>query len=524
MAAAVTGRPANARPGAACTTLATALLALAGCGEGRLDAALRPGGAASGGASGDADVPSAHGGDTTADAEVPSEGDDAGDDADARVVDTPDTPPPDAGLPPPPGERDAAPPPDAPDATPPPPPEPDAAAPPPPSGPLVYPSDRDHAPIDDALAAQFRAMAGATARAEDVFSKIGDSITVGTGFLHCFAGDAVRLDGRAALQATIDHFRGGDAGGSTPFDRTSLAATVGWSVQSALRGEPSPVSREIDAVNPRFAVVMFGTNDIENDNPSYYGDQMRTLVDLLLDRGVIPLLSTIPPRDDRASSDAEVPTYNTLVRALAQSRGVPLMDLHRRLMAIPGHGLAGDDLHLDSAGAGSCDFRPEGLTGGNNVRNLLTLEALDRMRRVLAGEPPPDAGGPYRTGTGTAADPVVIEALPFGDVRNTHAAPQSALPEYPGCQSQADEGGGEFVYRLDLAAPARIRADVADGDGVDVDLHLLVDPRDPGTCLQRHDRRIVADLGVGTWYFVLDTFVAAGAPQPGEYLLAIVAE
>jgi len=38
------------------------------------------------------------------------------------------------------------------------------------------------------------------------------------------------------------------------------------------------------------------------------------------------------------------------------------------------------------------------------------------------------------------------------------------------------------------------------------------------------DRQIVADLGAGTWYFVLDTYVAAGAPQPGEYLLAIVAE
>jgi lysophospholipase L1-like esterase len=523
MAAAVMWRPANAPPGAACKVLAAAIFALAGCGEGRLDAAPWPPAAASGGASGDAEVPSGQGGATTADAEVPAEPGDAGDDADAHAVD-----PPDADISPPPGKADAAPPANTLDAAPLPPAEPDAAPPPPPppppGGPLVYPADRDHSPVDDALAAQFRGMAEATARTENVFSKIGDSITVGTGFLHCFAGDAVRLDGRAALQATIDHFRAGNAGGSTPFDRTSLAATVGWSVQSALRGAPSPVSREIDAVSPRFAVVMFGTNDIENDNPSYYGDQMRTLVDLLLDRGVIPLLSTIPPRDDRASSDAEVPTYNTLVRALAQSRGVPLMDLHRRLRPIPGHGLAGDNLHLDSAGAGSCDFRPDGLTGGNNVRNLLTLEALDRVRRVLAGEPPPDAGGPYRTGAGTAADPVLIEALPFGDVRNTHAAPQSALPEYPGCQSQADEGGGEFVYRLDLAAPARIRADVADGDGVDVDLHLLVDPTDAGTCLHRHDRQIVADLGAGTWYFVLDTYVAAGAPQPGEYLLAIVAE
>jgi lysophospholipase L1-like esterase len=497
----------------------SAVLALA-CGEGALDATLL---GPSPEAVVDAETDAAG---LRIDASAPIDGlrprDPDGASASDAGLDAAEPPTGDATPPPPPPDADAGQPPPPPDAAPV---EPDAAPPPPPeTGPLVYPSDRDHSPIGPALAAQFQAIAAATPRAENVFSKVGDSITVGTGFLHCFAGDGVRLDGRGDLQATIDHFRAGNAGGTTPFDRTSLAATVGWSVQSALRGAPSPVEREIDTVRPRFATVMFGTNDIENDNPSYYGDQMRTLVDLLLENGVIPLLSTIPPRDDRASSDAEVPTYNTLVRALAQSRGVPLMDLHRRLSAIPGHGLAGDNLHLDSAGSGSCDFRADGLSGGNNVRNLLTLQALDRVRRALAGEPPPDADGPGRSGSGTAADPVVIEALPFGDVRNTHQAPQSALPEYPGCGSQADEGGGEFVYRLDLAAPARVRADVADGDGVDVDLHLLVDPTDPATCVRRHDRQIVADLDAGTWYFVLDTFVAAGAPQPGEYLLAIVAE
>jgi hypothetical protein len=334
----------------------------------------------------------------------------------------------------------------------------------------------------------------------------------------------VNLGGRDALQPTLDFFRGGDAAGTSPFGRESEAAVVGWSVQSALRGAPSPVDREISAVNPRYATVMYGSNDVENDNLSFYGDHMRTLVDLLIAQGVVPILSTIPPRDDKPSSDAEVPSYNTIVRALAQSRGVPLVDLHRRMLPLPGHGLGGDHLHPRSARTGACDFTADGLQAGYNVRNLLTLEALDRTRAALADAPPPDPAPPVRLGAGTAADPIVVEALPFGDARDTHAAAQSALASYPGCGSAADEGGGEFIYRLDLAAQTTIRADVVDGDGVDIDLHLVVDPGDPGTCLQRHDRHLVADLGPGTWYFVLDTFVAAGAPQPGEYLLAIVAE
>ena len=413
-------------------------------------------------------------------------------------------------------------------------PRPDAAAPqdaalpppppPPPDGPPLYPADRDHSPLTPALAARMRAVAARAERVEDVFAKIGDSITVSDGFLHCFSGDNVRLDGRDELQDTLDYFRGGDAAGSSPFGRQSEAAVVGWSVQSALRGAPSPVDRELAVLNPRLAVVMFGTNDIENDNLSFYGDHMRTLVDLLLGQGVVPLLSTLPPRDDKPASDAEVPTYNTILRALAQSRGIPLIDLHRRMLSLAGHGLGGDHLHPRSAGSGACDFTAAGLQGGYNLRNLLTLEALDRARHVLAGGEAPDAAGPVCLGSGTAEDPIIVDTLPFADARDTHAAPQSALGQYPGCGSAADEGGGEFVYRLELAAQTTVRIDLVDGDGVDLDLHLVVDPHDPATCLQRHDRQLVADLAAGTWYVVADTFVAAGAPQPGEYLLAIVAE
>jgi hypothetical protein len=54
---------------------------------------------------------------------------------------------------------------------------------------------------------------------------------------------------------------------------------------------------------------------------------MATIVDRLLAEGIIPILSTIPPRDDSASADRMVPRYNAVVRAIAQTRGVPLVDL-----------------------------------------------------------------------------------------------------------------------------------------------------------------------------------------------------
>ena len=493
----------------------------ASCGEGVLRGGMR---SVDAGAGDGADLSDGTIQDAAADAPVPLR---PPGDRDAETPPQPDgaTMEIDAAAPPPP-------PPDPADAATPPPPAPDAAPPPPPApvGPPVYPADRDQSPLTPALADRLRAWLQGDSHA-NVFAKIGDSITVASSFLHCFDGANVDFadDPRAAqLSETVDFFRAGDAAGASPFDRESAAAVVGWSVQSALRGAPSPVDLEVNTLGPQIAVVMFGSNDIQNDNLPFYGDHMRALVDGLLARGVLPILSTVPPRDDSGTADAEVPTYNTVLRALAQSRGVPLIDLNRRLLPLPSHGLGPDHLHpraySTAAGSRPCVFTAEGLQNGYNVRNLLTIQALDRLRRVLAGEPAPDDAGPVRLGAGTAADPIQIEALPFGDVRDTRTPAQNIIAAYPGCRSAADEGGGEFVYRLDLAAPTTIRADLVDGDGVDIDLHLVVDPNDGNTCLQRHDREIVADLAPGTWYLVADTYVAAGAPQPGEFLLAIVAQ
>lgn len=67
-----------------------------------------------------------------------------------------------------------------------------------------------------------------------------------------------------------------------------------------------------------------------------------------------------------------------------------------------------DGVHLASSGGATprpCDLGPRALQKGMNVRNLLTLEALDRMRRfVVLGEAPErePAGGELLAGSGLA--------------------------------------------------------------------------------------------------------------------------
>ena len=396
------------------------------------------------------------------------------------------------------------------------------------SGRVIYPIDRTQSPLTEDLALGLRAvLPRATDLSDDVLAKVGASATASPSFLRCFAGTSVDLDGRDALQETVAHFAAGDAAGSDPFTRESLCAVPGWHAGRALSGDPAPIDQEVEGILPRFAVVMYGTNDLGIVTPETYARNMLALTDRLLDRGVIPLLTTIMPRDDSASAGAQVPLFNLVVRAVAQGRGVPLIDFHRELAALPDHGLGPDGVHPSTYYASgayrACVFTQEGLRFGYNIRNSITLEALDRVRRtVLEGVGAPDADAPRQAGAGTHASPYAIGALPYTDVRSTLFSSERALARYDGCGASQDESGPEIVYRLELGAPATLVARVFSREGVDVDLHLVDDTSSEQGCLLRDDREITASLDAGTYYFVLDTYVSAAGERAGEYVFVLM--
>ena len=384
-------------------------------------------------------------------------------------------------------------------------------------GPIQYPMGRTQSPLTPDLVEQLRAVHAKATGSASVFAKIGDSHTVSTSYLGCFAGTSVDLGGRD-LGATVAHFAAGDAAGTTPYQRVSLAAKVGWSAFAVLAGTPSPLEQELAAIGPAFATVMFGTNDIGFMRIDRYGQNLAAIADSLLAQGIIPVFSTIPPRDDSAAADAQVPRYNAVARGIAQTRGVPLVDLHRELLPLADHGLAGDGVHLQTASGGACRLTAAGLTEGNNVRNLVTLEALDRLRRtVLAGEAAPDAEAPRLAGTGAPGDPFVIGALPFADRRDTRTDGADAIAVY-GCAAQ-DERGNELYYKLELTEPALVRAYVLDADA-DVDIHLLAATPTAEACVARGDTTVEHQLAPGTYYLVADTY----AGNAGDYTIVVLAD
>ena len=406
-------------------------------------------------------------------------------------------------------------------------PDPDPA--PAPEGPARYPADRLVSPLTPFAVDALRAViAAAPDRDDHIFSKVGASATVSASYLHCFAGDAIDLDGRP-VQPAIDWFLDGEIDGVTPFERQSETTVVGWHAGRALAGDPSPLQREIDAANPRFATIQYGTNDVGIVSLDTYGDNLLTVVDTLLEQGVIPVLSTVMPRGDSAVQDAKIPAFNTAVRAVAQARQIPLVDLHLAIRDLPNQGLANDQIHPSVYRADgqrrACDFSMAGLAYGYNWRNLLTIQAFSGLvDTLLRDAPAPDPPMPPLMGAGTPADPIRIDALPFVDSRDTAAGPSQAIDVYPGCNAAQDESGPEWVYRFELVEPTVIEAFVLDRGDVDVDLHLLGADAEGGACLERAHERLTASLGAGRYHLVVDTFVGGnGVARSGPFLVGVLA-
>ncbi|HUQ00903.1 MAG TPA: GDSL-type esterase/lipase family protein [Kofleriaceae bacterium] len=412
--------------------------------------------------------------------------------------------------------------------------DPDAA---PPFAATRYPPSVIRSPVTEAVAVRLRVIAerGAATQRADVFAKIGDSHTVSTSFLHCFAGAAgspyvIDLAGRdAVLMPTLDRFRTGTVGATTPFDRASLAAMIGRSASWALAGSPSPLQQELAATTPAYAFVAYGSNDMELGTthasalPGFWNNLSRVL-DEVAAAGAVPIVVGLPPRSDMDTAARWVPTYDAVTRAIAESRQVPYISMYQATRTLPELGLAGDGLHhnvyVTGGRAQPCVLTAAGLAFGNNQRNLHHLDALAAATAAVDDVAPDADVLPAVSGAGTMAEPFVVDLLPFTHTFDTTGG-ERALDGYPACDTGQDESGPEVVYQLSLPSPAAIRVLALDRDVVDVDVHVL---DASGTCVERDDWLVQRMLPAGEHTIVVDTFTSARMIEhAGAYTLVIVA-
>lgn len=377
----------------------------------------------------------------------------------------------------------------------------------------------------------------APGRHEERFIKVGGSGTSTHLFLTCLDRGRIDWGDWSSLKPTRSRFAQSRFEGECSFSRKSQAARPGGTASWALTGQPSPLQQEIDHVNPRFALVHFGTNDMLQGRhivsaTHRFFHQLTTLLDTLTSQGVIPVLTSVAPREDHPRANAWVGSYNALLKALAAQRRIPFLDLHTAFLSLPGRGRAEDKLHGNVYREGDvvapCVFTEAGLAHAYNVRNLLTLRALHACTSALRPDPGPRSEPVYLAGRGGASRPWVIPELPFGFVGDTSLATHMSRPTPHSCAGGPPldglaHGGPEHEFIYTPRRTEHVRALVLNGRRSHVDLFLLEDLGAKGTaCLAHGERTLSRVLIAGTTYrFVLDTRTVGGTPRWGEVGLVI---
>lgn len=225
-----------------------------------------------------------------------------------------------------------------------------------------------------------------------VFAKIGDSITESGSFLTDVGFGWGSLGPYTALDPTIQYFRmtalpSQDGQTRNSFNRASVSATAGWTTDDALAGgSSSPLRRELAAIHPAWAIVMYGTNDIDRSNVTMFQSNLNTIIDVAESGGTVVALSTIPDRNDGAGPSAAALRFNDTIRSVAAARHVPLLDFWAALQSLPSHGVSSDRIHpsvyVNGGSTEPAYFTDAGLRFGYNVRNLTAIQMLDRLRRL----------------------------------------------------------------------------------------------------------------------------------------------
>ncbi len=227
----------------------------------------------------------------------------------------------------------------------------------------------------------------------NVFSKIGDSLTVATYVLYPIGWGASNLHQYQGLRPVIEYFSTANARDGNSFANISLSADNGWTTQSVF--DPARANREICVpgqapllceyriVRPGIALILLGTNDVAELPAATYRANMQRIVEVSINRGIVPVLSTLPERE---GYEHQVAAFNAIIWELAQEFGVPVWDYGLAMSNLPNGGLSQDGVHPSWPPGdfhAAVDFSPANLRYGYTMRNLTALLALDALWRQV---------------------------------------------------------------------------------------------------------------------------------------------
>jgi hypothetical protein len=226
----------------------------------------------------------------------------------------------------------------------------------------------------------------------NVFSKVGDSITFASEFLTPF-GTAGKYDlstYQAEFAPVIQFYSAATARTGNSFANESTAAGPGWKADTLFLpawkdpcGSEACLTCEYNKVKPATALIMIGTNDSADVSANDYSNNLNKILDTTINMGILPILSTIPPKRLDANNNARVDQWNVIIKAAATKYQIPLWDYCAAMQKLPNMGISGDGVHPSVAPAGAGSLTAASLAYGYNMRNLTALQALNAVWRAV---------------------------------------------------------------------------------------------------------------------------------------------
>jgi GDSL-like lipase/acylhydrolase family protein len=168
---------------------------------------------------------------------------------------------------------------------------------------------------------------------------IGDSITYSNPYGQWARGGQGKSDADKAILSWMHCGKNDDTDGwwlarfDHPSGGRSYTAAGGLRVDESLAGGKQglpPLAKLLDEYRPQIVVYMLGTNDVTAGRSleAYRSDVQKSL-DLILARGIIPIVSTIPPHPAKLEKSKK---FNVAIREVAKANRLPLIDYEREIL------------------------------------------------------------------------------------------------------------------------------------------------------------------------------------------------
>ena len=232
---------------------------------------------------------------------------------------------------------------------------------------------------------------------------IGDSLTANQPFLRGFGKGEYNLGPHADLNPALEYFAASPRPGvPNSFVNKSAAVTMAFNAAAAFdpswthwtdpehlcQPNESPVLCEFRLSKPGSVMILLGPEDMQIYDTATYRTYLARLVKTAIDSGVIPVLSTFPATSDNPKLRLAAP-FNDVVRQIAGQYRVPWIELRDIAMALRDNGVKSDGFHLSDYGpAYGFDSEPAQWSGCT-LRNFLTLQMLNHLRRDVFEVPAP---------------------------------------------------------------------------------------------------------------------------------------